>query len=198
MSIRLELEIVERFPHRVVLSVVLTPEDPVLVEGVSIELLDREQNSLAPRLQLPISGMLSGPLATRCELRSVDPIPDTARVVAQVWAGEHSTRLIAPTEPCTGLVNHIWGIGRLQPRSDRTLRSLTPEQVKVFAGTFPWLRDPRPECACPPHNTAIVDAREASMPDLRPSEDELDADDLAAAFDLSDEDAEFLRELMAD
>ena len=198
MSIRLELEIVERFPHRVVLRVVLTPEDPVLVEGVFVELLDRDQNNLAPRLQLPISGQLSGPLATRCELRSVEPIPDSARVVAQVWAGEHSTRLVAPTEPCTGLVNHIWGIGRLQPRSDRKLRSLTPEQVKLFAGAFPFLHEPRPECACPPHNTAIVDAREAGVPDLKPSADDDDVDDLAAEFDLSDEDAEFLRELMAD
>lgn len=198
MSIRLELEVVERFPHRVVLSVVLTPEDPVSVEGVSVELLDRDQQCLAPRLQLPISGQLSGPLATRCELRSVEPIPDSARVVAQVWAGEHSTRLIAPTEPCTGLVNHIWGIGRLQPRTNRKLRSLTPEQVAVFARSFPWLREGRPECACPPHHSAIVDAREAGLPDLHPTVDDDDVDDLAAAFDLSEEDADFLRELMAD
>jgi len=190
VSLTFELSLDERLPDRVVISVCLAPGDgSIQIEGVTVELLSPRQQSLGPRLLLPVSGQLVGPLVTKAELRAHAPlIPPGSVILGTAWTGDEQIEATCAADPWVGLEAHLRGY-RVRPPSDRggTLDDLGEEELGKLAQALPWLRaggfGPPPS------------------PFLEPEDDE----DLAESMDefvdelgLEDEDAEWLRELMAE
>ena len=146
VSLTFELSLDERLPDRVVISVCLAPGDgSIQIEGVTVELLSPRQQSLGPRLLLPVSGQLVGPLVTKAELRAHAPlIPPGSVILGTAWTGDEQIEATCAADPWVGLEAHLRGY-RVRPPSDRggTLDDLGEEELgRVGVGQrFPVLVD---------------------------------------------------------
>lgn len=182
MSLSLQLRLDERQDHRVFVSVMLEPDGVIDIEGVALELHCRESHALSPRLLLPVSGKLSGPLMTQVELRSDIKIPQGAMVVGTVWAGDEQFSALVPTDPCTGMEGHVRGCPRVSVTpDDRDLSSLTADEVALLRGAMPWI--------------GVPEVRDDDEDDPIANEE---MDQLCTELGLDGDCADWLKELMAE
>ncbi len=190
LDLHFELRLEERQSDRVFVSVVLAPAGPsgASVDGVSVQMQDRGGEPLGARLVLPLSGAVVQPLITTVEVRSRGAVPPGARVVGVAWRGPDQLEADCPCDPGTELEVHMRGrkvIGI--PKDDGRIRGLDPEEREVLAALMPWLNEPRVVATEP---IAVLDS---PAPDV----DEV-VGDVADQFDLSDEDAALLKELLGE
>ena len=189
MDLHFEVRLEERLVDRVFVSVVLAAKSDAgtVVDGVSVQMLTRQGNALCPRMLLPISGTLTQPMVSTIELRALGKIPVGARVSGTAWTGKQQFEASCPCDPGTALGVHMRGLRLLPLTSDTPfLLSLDPGQREVLVALFPWLNGPMVATETP----GIL---ESSGPD---SEELMD--DFAEKFDLDPEDAEFLKNLLAE
>lgn len=185
LPLKFELSLEERLTDRVIVSVALAPGDGAqCLGGVAVELFSRDRDSLSPRVLLPISGRLADPIVIRVELRAVRDIPPGCRVVGTVWWEDDQLVASCPADPCCSLDVHLRGRRCVSPMIERELTRLTPAERGRLAALFPWIDEPRPKRA-----TAELD-------------EPLDAtdvvDDISEELGLDDENARWLRELLAE
>lgn len=187
LDLHFELRLEERQTDRVFVSVVLAPltEHPTAVDGVSVQMQDRAGDPLGARLVLPLSGEVAQPLLTTVEVRSRGEIPAAARVVGVAWKGSEQLDASCPCDPGTQLEVHMRGRSVIGLGTPRDLRSLDDEERAILGRLMPWVNEPAHAATDAP---AVVDE-----PD--PETDEIVAD-VAEQFDLDDEDAAFLKELL--
>jgi hypothetical protein len=126
-------------------------------------------------------------MVSTVELRALGEVPTGARVQGIAWTGKQQIEARCPCDPGTALGVHIRG-QRLLPLSGKLdeLCSLDLEQRAFLVALFPWINEP----LVPDGPTGILDRQEHETDDL--------VDDLADQFDLDPQDAEFLKELLAD
>lgn len=191
VDLHFELRLEERLPDRVFVSVVLAPlgAAPAPLDGVSLQMVDRSGEALGARLVLPLSGALHQPLVSTVEVRARGAVPVGARVGGVVWVGSEQREASCPCDPGTQLEVHMRGRRTiaLGGGSDDGLRGLDPGERAVVARCMPWVNEPmRP--------------REPATNVLEPPEPDADevVDEVAAEFDLDDEDAALLRELLGE
>ena len=141
MALFFEVTLEERRADRVVAIVRLESEgEPVALEGVAVELLDRGRDRLSSRVLLPIAGELAQSVAVRVELRAFDEIPVGAFIEATAWWEADQRRVVCPTDTSTELEAHVHGRGAIPlAGEDGEFLSLTPAQWRRLAGRFPWL-----------------------------------------------------------
>ena len=187
VDIEFDIQLEERLTDRVFVSVVLGPQhEPVQIDGAAVEIV-RLGNAVSPRLLLPIVGTLGQPIGTTVELRALGPIPSGARVVATAWAGSSRVEVSCPCDPWTELEVHMRGT-RLVALNDRgpQIRSLRIHERRVIAKLFPWVDEPVRKREEP--DNMVVEADDPREEDL--------VGDIQDHYDLDDEDAAFLRELL--
>lgn len=179
-----EVALVERQADRVVAVVHLEPEgEPVHVEGVAVELLDRGRERLSARVLLPISGELAQPLAVRVELRASDQIPVGAFIESTAWWDGEQQRVTCPTDRSTELEAHVRGRGAIPiPLGEGEFLSLTPSQRRRLARRFPW----------------VLTADEEDIARVGSSTPTAVVDDAMETLGLDREEAEWLKELLAE
>ncbi len=185
LAVLLELELVERQPDRVYVSVVLTPEAeaPAALDGVALQLFSRAGDSLGPRLLLPIAGTLAQTMVSTVELRGRNlTLPPGGRVVGTVWLGADQAEATCPTDPWTELQAHVRGTRPVIGRSDADLELLTPAERDVLTQAFPWL-EPPPLTALPGD---VLEDEGANL------------DDLCSGLGLDPDEAEFLKSLLTE
>ena len=187
--ISLALRLDERRPDRVFVSVILAPRDPdASVGGVSVQMFSRSGQSLGARLLLPIAGQLSQTMRSSVELRTLDALPPGARVVATAWWSGGQLEATCPTDPGTELGSHMRGESPVTPSDSDILQSLDATERERIAALFPWVNEPM----LPPDQPAAY---------FEPApEDDTDSyvDELADHYELDDESAEWLKELMSE
>ena len=174
VGLDLGVELEEHAADRVHVTVTLSPTvRPVEVTGVAVELFGRRRESLGPRLLLPISGTVTGPIATRAELRCRGPIPRGSFVEATAWMPHEELAATCPAEPPPVLEGHVRGRHPLMSADrDRSLGSLSHTEKCALARCLSWLPAPAAE------------------------EKGCDVDAIQEELGLDDEDADWLRELM--
>jgi hypothetical protein len=174
----------DRQADRVWVSVSLSPEEEShTVDGVALQLCTRDGGCLGPRLLLPISGQLAGPLVTRAELRSMEPIPRESRVVAVAWWGHEQIEVSCPSDRGTCMEFHLRGITR-EPLPDRTaIRNLEPGEREALAAHLPWVNE----------SWAVSDPKQ-----IEPLDTEESLDDVVEDLGLDDENARWLKELLTE
>jgi hypothetical protein len=184
-----ELRLEERQPDRVILSVTLDPRDaPMTIDGLVVELFSRDEESLSPRMFLPIAGRLVAPLAIRVELRchqddhSSRQIPPGSRVIGTVWWDRDQIQATCPADPGTELEVHLRGRRCVAPPDEaQCLRSLTHGERAQLACLFPWIACEAPRAQEEPGGP--LDAFDL-------------CDEITDTYGLCAEDAELLRELL--
>jgi len=182
VSLSIDLRLDDREEDRVWVSVSLSPEEEVhTVDGVTLQLCTRDGECLGPRLLLPISGQLSGPLVTRAELRSLEPIPRNSRVVAVAWWGQEQIEVSCPSDLGTCMAFHVRGITRVPLPERAAIRDIEPEERDILARHLPWVNEPR----------VVADAGHMDPLDTEESFDEV-VDDLG----LDEESARWLKDLL--
>ncbi|NCG19344.1 MAG: hypothetical protein GWP91_10085 [Rhodobacterales bacterium] len=197
LNLHFELRLEERQPERVYVSVVLAPAVPGLasVQGVTVQLHHRAGEPLGTQLLLPIHGDLGQPMVSTVELRSRAPIPPGAVVVGTAWKGNEQIEATCPCDPGTELQVHMRGdrVVAMAPTSDVLLELSCDERIRM-ARAFPWI-ELAPCRRSPPESTVMES--EPVEPQVSTDAD-FDTDGVAAEFDLSDEDAAFLKDLMGE
>lgn len=177
MPLTLTLCLDERAVDRVIASVHLAPETPGhAIEGVALQLFDAEGEPLSPKLLLPVAGALIGPLSSRVELRTDGrPIPAEAEVVVTAWWPGGQVQARRTTDPGTELAAHVRAEPEELPAAAELFEELDPAERARLVALFPWIVRPPPKVL------------------------ELTADppaaDLADAYALDEEDAEWLASL---
>ncbi len=174
MDVVMDVRLVSREPDRVGVVVHLTPKHAtVTLDGVAVELLSRQGESIGPRMMLPIAGRLAGPLQTAVELRtSVGELYLGGTVTVTAWEGNQQLTASCPADMWTAFERHVKGSEPVLPaESNESLESLEPEELRALWAAFTWLKEPEP----------------APEPEL---------DDLVEELGLDDEDAAWLRDLM--
>ena len=188
LALDFQLRVEERGEDRVVVSVLLAPNDPVTqIDGVSLQIHSKTGDPMSARMLLPISGALHQPMRSTLTLHAEGPIPLGCRVVGTAWRGSDQREASIPTDPFTELEVHMRARRRILPTEiPEVLERLLPEDRQRIAADFPWIDEPRipPEVA---GALTVVD-NEASPED---SLDEL-ADDLGLDEEVSD----WLRDLL--
>lgn len=190
LDLHFELRLEERQADRVFVSVVLAPTSPdgSGVEGVSVQMVDRQGEVLGARLVLPISGTIAQPLLTTVEVRSRGPVPVGARVVGQAWRGDDQSEATCPCDPGTQLQVHMLGRKTIPlPERPGDLRFLVSDEREVLGRFMPWLNEPRPRPVPEPN---VLEPQPPTPDDL--------VDEVAEQYDLDPADAEFLRELLGE
>ena len=184
MSISIDLRLDDREDDRVWVSVSLCPEDDVhTVDGVTLQLCTRDGECLGPRLLLPISGQLAGPLVTRAELRSMEPIPRDSRVVAVAWWGHEQIEVSCPSDLGTCMAFHMRGVSGVPLPEHAAIRDLEPEERDALAQHLPWVRE----------------IRVVSEPGLlEPLDTEESLDEVLDDLGLDEENARWLKELLTE
>jgi hypothetical protein len=189
MALTFTLELTERADDRVHLAAAIEPAaTPAVVEGVAVQLVGRKNEPLSPRLLLPISGTLTGPMVVASELRAVEGvIPTGARVVGTAWGADFTLEASCPADRWTELAAHVRG----EPSAGQITRAVTllpidGEVRNQLLTKLPWLAE-----------TPWQDAEE-EVP-LEAVSAPVTPEDVAEQFaglSLSPEDADFLRELL--
>ncbi len=187
--VRLELRLKERLPDRVQVAVALTPTETELpINGIAVEIFCRKGLPLSPRLLLPIAGIVHQEMISTVELRAFHEIPRGSRVVATVWWQGGQLEGSCPTEMWTILRSHIRGCRRLSTYAPRPeLEPVEAEDRAILATLFPWVDEPM--IPAPPPSAVFEPIEKDS---------ESPADDIQDAYDLDEESAEWLRDLMSD
>ncbi len=201
LNLHFELRLEERRTDRVYVSVVLAPASPgpASVEGVAVQLHNRRGDPLSAQLLLPIQGALGQPMVSTIELRSRHPIAPGARVVGTAWHGTEQLEATCPCDPGTQLQVHMRGtrVVSMDPNEDVIL-SLSCEERLRLASTFPWIDlAPCAEKVVEPRPT-VVESQPSERPPESSTDCDFDLDEVAAQFDLCEEDAAFLADLMDD
>ncbi len=203
MPVSFELTLLERQTDRVVVTISLCPGgEAVELDGVAVEILSPRRERISPRLLLPVSGTLVGPLVTQAELRAFGPIPACSVISGTAWSGEDQVECACPADDHIGLEAHVRGSNPPVVRSDAVLLDLLPEERQALATCLPWLLA-RVEAAEEPLPTQVEGtlAGEASPselfePDLSCIREEMDG--VCKDLGLDEECSEWLKELMAD
>jgi hypothetical protein len=173
---------------RVFVTVCLSPEaTAVCVQGVAVELRHPSGDALSARLMLPISGELAGPLALRTELRSRDDIPRGSRVHGTVWYAGGQLDASCPTDPGTSLEAFAYGSPIRLPNANDSQgpTDLSPTERCALLAAYPWMSR---------YRSPVQDEDDSFIPE-QPADL---ASDIADTYGLSDEDREFLQELLTD
>jgi hypothetical protein len=197
MALSLHLQIEQRRPDRVFVLIELGHQGTTLnVTGAAVELRSQRGVLLSPRMLLPISGLLAGPLATRVELRSQIPIPQGSKVYGIVfWDGEQ-TEAVIPADPCTELEAHVRGTRNIVGVNPKELENLDPMEEYELQRYFPWAV-----------NDELDDGDEDDLEDDENDENDEDdkdqnmdelTDEVAKSLGLDAEEAAFLREILTD
>lgn len=184
----LDLRVVDRELDRVQVTLRIAPSTgPAPLEGVSIELTDADGAQLSPRLQLPLSGELSTPVATVVELRTHTgkPLPRDAQVLAKAWHGAEEVRHHCPAERCRGLETHVAGAAACFMLSERELAfPLDEDEARALLKRHPWIRNLR------------AAFQKDHGPEALPIDPEPNSQQIADELGLEGEEAEWLKELL--
>lgn len=190
MPLAFQLELADRAEDRVHVTVSVVPSDePAEVEGLAVQLVSRKGEPLSPRLLLPVAGHLAGPLMTTVELRATEGlIPTGARVQGTAWGTTFSLESACPADRWTELAAHLKG----QPCAGSVTRgvALVPldgKEREAIVERLSWLAE-CPWC-------------EGNEPLEAVAEEDVEEDDFSEAVDdlgLDPEDAEFLKDLLAE
>ena len=183
MPIELHLHIEERRPDRLYALFEIDNQGEVVnITGAALELRDAQGQLLSPRMILPIAGMLTGPLATRSELRAQRNIPRGATLYGVVFCNGTHTETIIPADPCTDLEGHVRGRRVIRGHRQTELLSIPIDELRVLKEAFPW----------------TVDDSTVSGEEGEEGEEEDLTDEIIGHYDLDPEDADFLRALMTE
>ena len=141
--VSLELRLQERLPERIFLTVCLQCVGAaVSIEGVTVEWLTQDrEHRLAPRLLLPISGTLVGPLVTEVVLRSHTEVPRGSVLVGTAWWASDQVQCVCPADHGTELKNHMRGSAHQlnDPYRQLALRKLTEVDRARLTRHLPWV-----------------------------------------------------------
>lgn len=186
VHVTFELRLEERRADRVFVSVLLAPADPgASLDGVSVQLFQRDGEAVSPRLLLPISGVLAQPMITTVELRAEGGVlPGGSRVVGTAWNAVASVEASCPTDMWTELGSHVRGTRTVAAAPCGELRLLDLQERARLACIFPWMT-----------RTAPLRTDDVLEPEDT-QEEEVDA--FCAEYGLGEEEAEFLKELLAE
>ena len=148
MGVEVDLSLEDRGDDRVRVVVTLAPRaaDGARVEGVAVQLVDKAERELCPRVLLPIAGHLAGPLSMCVELRSTAPLTPGCRVIASAWAGDEASLATCPADPVACLAQHAAG----SPEEgappcdldDVVLERLTETELAALTARLPFLAVP--------------------------------------------------------
>ena len=187
MSLSLRLHIEQRRSDRIFVVVDLGHEGSTVdINGAAVELRSKKGTLLSPRMILPISGLLAGPLSTRVELRAQRPIPQGSTVYGVVFWGGEQTEATIPADPCTDLQAHVTGARNISGYTSKTIENLSPEEEYNLFQQFPWTVKEEEEDDWSEED----DSDEESIDDL--------TDEVAKSLGLDEEEASYLRELLTD
>jgi len=183
MDLSLDLKLLERLSDRVRCLVTLEPgTTSPSVDGVAMQLVDAEDRVLGARALLPVVGRVSHRVSLEVELRADAALPADASLVLAAWSGRDGMQLRVPARPPPSLQSHLRGTQA--PQGIDLSPVLAPEEGlrQRVEAVFPWVRTPlrRPDTA------GVLEGREPI-----PSED-----DLAERFDLGEDTAAWLRDLL--
>ena len=185
MDLQFDIQLEDRSPDRVVVSVLLGPGDApeALVEGVAILLVDRAGEPLSTRLVLPIAGRLQQPVLTTVELRGRTQLPTGTRVLATAWSDGLRYETPHSGRPRHSLESHLRGALSLHLRdAEGFIETLNPDAKRSLILEFPWLA----RVACDP---TVVDSATPS-----PEVEEFQA--FCKDLGLEEDDADWLTELL--
>lgn len=185
MGVAIGLQLQDRQPDRVFVSVVLEPDASCCwVDEVTVQLLCPLNEELGPRVQLPIRGALEGPITTQVELRSGGLLPNGCSVSAVAWSEAESVTANCPADPSTSLAGHMVG-SRLAMADPEPFTTLSCTEKARLIAVFPWLKNAM--SPCPKSANEPLDADE-----------EPDAHQLAQELGISEADAEWIAELLGE
>lgn len=189
LDLDFELRLEERANEQVVVSVALAPrEHPVVIEGVALQWATAEGEPISARLLLPIAGTVSQPMVSSVVLHAFRAIEPGCRVRATAWFGTTQVESSIPTDPFTELEEHVRARKRVSPdEGEREPRRLEPVERARLSARYPWVDEPR-------INKAVG---ELAVVESTPSTDAV-VDEVAEEFELDEESATWLRELLAE
>jgi hypothetical protein len=185
MGVEVDLSLEERGEDRVRVVVTVVPRaaEGARVEGVAVQLVDKADRELCPRVLLPVAGHLSGPLSMCVELRSTAPLAPGCRVLASAWVGDDASLATCPADPVAGLAQHAAGTAddACPPceLDEVMLERLTDAELHALASRLPF-----------------VNATHHVRTDATIIEGEASADDVISGLGLDDDAAAFLRDLL--
>lgn len=196
MPLDFQLTLVEKRDDRLTVGVSLCPGgEAVFLEGVAVEILSARRERVSPRLLLPISGELIGPLATQVELRTLDEIPPGSVVVGTAWSSTGQQEALCAADRWIGLEAHVRALHPVRiERGGEPFLDLLPEERAALSGRFPWLSRPtRGGCDVEPDGGVTTGELLDPVP---PEELDDELEHFAAELGLDDEDTDWLRELL--
>ena len=179
-SLRLE----DRGGQRVLVSALLAPTEGVVrLDGVALQVFNRQGDALGVRLLLPIAGELHQAMLSTVELKCRE-IPQGSRVVGTAWWGLEQREAVLPTDPFTELEQHVRARKRLGTFADATdLDVVEGEERLRLARIYPWVQEPRVP---------------VTTPALEVVEPEEDVDDLVDHLGLDEDSTEWLKDLLSE
>lgn len=158
MGLDFDLQLTDRQPDRVLVSVLLRPseeEDPVDLDGVEVVLVCPEGQPLSHRMLLPIAGRISQTIVSTVELRGHGDLPAGAQISATAWCGCRQWEAAIPADPGTQLQAHCRGVSLVRPQRDpqfaERLRPLACVEREALSTALPWL------APCPLPELRVVD-----------------------------------------
>lgn len=189
MPLSFTLELTDRGDDRVHLAASIEPSVAhAQVDGVAVQLVSRKNEPLSPRLLLPISGTLTGPMVVASELRAIDgTIPAGSRIQGTAWGPDFSVDASCPADRWTELAAHVRG----EPAAGEVTRRVGLRALEGLARDrllerLPWLGE------TPWRHEDEGAPFEAVAAPVTPE----DVEEQLASLELSQEDADFLRELL--
>jgi len=189
LNLDFELRLEERANEQVGVSVALAPSsEPIAIEGVALQWKTAGGDPISARLLLPIAGMVSQPMVSSVVLHAFRPIEPGCRVVATAWAGTEQIESSIPTDPFTELEVHVRGRELVNPdEGEREPMPLSDTERARLVARYPWVSEPRISRV----------AGELGVVDSTPSTNDV-VDEVAEEFELDDESAAWLKELLAE
>lgn len=164
MDLDFDLQLTDRQPDRVLVSVLLRPADtaPVDIHGVEVMLVCPEGEPLSHRMLLPIAGTISQTIVSAVELRGQGPLPPGARIAASAWGDHGQWEATIPADPGTQMEAHCRGTYLVRPDPDldfdERFVQLSCAQRTRLAQAFSWL-----EPCSPPELRVVDDTTEAEL-----------------------------------
>ncbi len=185
MDVSLDIRLLGRDADRVTCEITVTPTSSrALLDGAAVQLVDMAGGALGARSLLPLSGRLRGPVAMQVELRSEGDLPADALVVVAAWTGRDGVRLQVPARPPPTLHDFVRGSRAPQGVDLSPVLAADPALIARVETAFPWVTSPIRSGDA----VAVLEGRESP-----PS-----ASDLAETFDLHEDEASWLRDLLAE
>lgn len=185
MDLDFFLNLDERLPDRVQVSVLLRPrgDQAAVVQGVSVELVGELGERLSHQLRLPIAGSVAQPMRMTVELRSLQPLPMGARVVATAWSAAEQWEASCPADPGTQLEAHVRGLNALRSDNDEVFEPLLCAERGRLWAVLPWLQP------CQPPLLKMVETEQTNPASVR---------SFCHDLGLGDEGSEWLEDLLND